>query len=289
MQVLPFYRRLIQMRNRLQTIWDVALHDTKRHVRSQRMLVLAPLVIFFLCAACWGFADSRIVPAGLTVNSPADVLFLSSTSIVFICTLSVVLLGFDAVSKRRMTGELAIDLSQPMARSDYAWSQLLGVWMAAMIPTTIGILVGAYLIQRQMGEWPEIGDLAMFLISTGLLLWWYTCLQLLASSMARDVGASVTLGIGTWLFFVFLWLIPTLIIAQSMGVDVTDTTTIAFDQIQEKTDLFSPNGVYQLLMETRLPTESQPNLSPTTIWIAAVMWFMLPTMLFLKRIGHIRP
>ena len=107
--------------------------------------------------------------------------------------------------------------------------------------------------------------------------------------MARDVGASVTLGIGTWLFFVFLWLLPTLIIAQSMGVDVTDTTTIAFDQIQEKTDLFSPNGVYQLLMETRLPTESQPNLSPTTIWIAAMMWFMLPTMLFLKRIGHIRP
>ncbi len=277
------------MRNRLRTVWDLSLHDTKRHLRSQRMLILAPLVIFLLCAACWGFADSRIVPAGLTVNSPADVLFLSSTSVVFICTLSVVLLGFDAVSRRRLTGELAMDLSQPMPRSDYAWSQIMGVWMAAMIPTTIGILVGAFLIQRQMGQWPEFGDIAMFLFATGLLLWWYTSLQLLASSVARDVGASVTLGVGTWLFFVFLWLIPTLIIAQSMGVDVTDTSSLAFDQIQEKTDLFSPNGVYQLLMETRLASESQPQLSSISIWSSAIVWFVIPTMLFSKRIEHMRP
>jgi ABC-type transport system involved in multi-copper enzyme maturation permease subunit len=253
------------------------------------MLILAPLVIFLLCAACWGFADSRIVPAGLTVNSPADVLFLSSTSVVFICTLSVVLLGFDSVSRRRLTGELAMDLSQPMPRSDYAWSQIMGVWMAAMIPTTSGILVGAFLIQRQMGQWPEFGDIAMFLFATGLLLWWYTSLQLLASSVARDVGASVTLGVGTWLFFVFLWLIPTLIIAQSMGVDVTDTSSLAFDQIQEKTDLFSPNGVYQLLMETRLASESQPHLSSISIWSSAIVWFVIPTMLFSKRIEHMRP
>ena len=277
------------MRNRLRTIWDVSLHDANRYIRSQRMLILAPLVIFLLCAACWGFADSRIVPAGLTVNSPADVLFLSSTSVVFICTLSVVLLGFDAVSRRRLTGELAMDLSQPMPRTDYACSQLMGVWMAAMIPTTIGILVGTFLIHQQMGEWPEFGDLAMFLFATGLLLWWYTSLQLLASSLARDVGASVTLGVGTWLFFVFLWLIPTLIIAESMGVDVTDTSTLAFDQIQEKTDLFSPNGVYQLLMETRLTGESQPHLSSAWIWISAFAWFLIPTFFFSKRIEHMRP
>ena len=277
------------MRDRLRTVWELSLHDAKRHIRSQRMLILAPLVIFILSAACWGFADSRIIPAGLTVNSPADVLFLSSTFVVFFCTLSVVLLGFDAISRRRLTGELAMDLSQPMPRTDYAWSQLMGVWMAAMIPTTIGILVGAFLIQRQMGQWPEFGDLAMFLFATGLLLWWYTSLQLLASSLARDVGASVTLGVGTWLFFVFLWLIPTLIIAQSMGVDVTDTSTLAFDQIQEKTDLFSPNGVYQLLMETRLSDGSQPHLSKTWIWVSAMAWFVIPTFFFSKRIEHMRP
>jgi ABC-type transport system involved in multi-copper enzyme maturation permease subunit len=253
------------------------------------MLILAPLVIFLLCAACWGFADSRIVPAGLVVNSPADVLFLSSTSIVFICTLSVVLFGFDAISKRRLTGELAIDLSQPMPRTDYALSQLMGVWLSAMLPTIIGILIGTFLIQRQMGVWPALGDISMFIVSTGLLLWWYTSLQLLASSMARDIGASVTLGVGTWLFFVFLWLIPTLVIAQSMGVDVTDTTSLAFDRIQERIDLFSPNGVYQLLMETRLSSASQPHLSKISIWFSAILWSILPAYVFCNRIKHLRP
>ena len=277
------------MIDRLQSIWAVGFHDAKRRVRSQRMLILAPLVIFLLCAACWGFADSRIVPAGLMVNSPADVLFLSSTSIVFICTLSVVLLGFDAISKRRLTGELAIDLSQPMPRSDYALSQLMGVWLSAMLPTIIGIHIGAFLIQRQMGVWPALGDLSMFIVSTGLLLWWYTCLQLLASSMARDIGASVTLGVGTWLFFVFLWLIPTLVIAQSMGVDVTDTTSLAFDRIQERIDLFSPNGVYQLLMETRLSSANQPHLSKTSIWFSAIGWSIIPTYVFCRRINTLKP
>ena len=277
------------MIERLQTIWDVGFQDAKRHMRSQRMIILSPLIVMTISMACWGFADSRIVPAGLPTNTPSQVLFYSSLPVVFFCTLSVVLIGFDAISRRRLTGELAIDLSQPMPRSDYALSQLLGVWLAAMSPTTIAILIGIFLIQQQMGEWPTAGDSAMFLGATGLLLWWYTCLQLLASSMARDLGASVTLGVGTWLFFVFLWLIPTLIIAQSMGVDVTDTTSVAFDRIQEKTDLFSPNGVYQLLMETRLDSASQPELSSFTIWFSAVSWIIIPTWLFCNRIKVLRP
>ncbi len=277
------------MIERLQTIWNVGFLDAKRHMRSQRMVILSPLIVMTISMACWGFADSRIVPAGLPTNTPSQVLFYSSLPVVFFCTLSVVLIGFDAISRRRLTGELAIDLSQPMPRSDYALSQLLGVWLAAMSPTTVAILIGIFLIQQQMGEWPSAGDFAMFLGSTGLLLWWYTCLQLLASSMARDLGASVTLGVGTWLFFVFLWLIPTLIIAQSMGVDVTDTTSVAFDRIQEKIDLFSPNGVYQLLMETRLDSASQPELSTFTIWFSAISWLIIPTWLFCNRIKFLRP
>ena len=239
--------------------------------------------------ACWGFADARIVPAGLPTNTPSEVLFYSSLPIVFFCTLSVVLIGFDAISRRRLTRELAIDLSQPMPRSDYSISQLLGVWIAAMSPTTVAIVIGIFLIQQQMGDWPSAGDMAMFVGSTGLLLWWYTCLQLLASSMARDIGSSVTLGVGTWLFFVFLWLIPTLIVAQTMGVDITDPNSVGFDRIQEKVDLFSPNGVYQLLMETRLDSASQPHLSAFSILIAAIIWFAAPTWLFCNRIKHLRP
>ena len=277
------------MIERLQTIVSVSLHDTRRHLRSQRMMVIAPLVIFLLCASCWGFADSRIVPSGLTANTPADVLFLSSTAVVFICTLGVVLLGFDAISKRRLTGELAIDLSQPMGRTDYALSQLLGVWMAAMSPTALGLVLGIFLIQQQMDMWPSLGDVAMLFIATGLLLWWYTCLQLLASTLARDIGSSVTIGVGTWIFFVFLWLIPTLIVAQSMGVDITDTTSVRFDIVQEKVDLFSPNGVYQILMETRLSDSMKPQISIGWLILSPLLWTIVPAYFFSRRINTLRP
>ena len=276
------------MIERLQTICDVGLQDAKRYMRSQRMLILSPLIILTISMACWGFADARIVPAGLPTNTPSEVLFYSSLPIVFFCTLSVVLIGFDSISRRRLTGELAIDMSQPMPRSDYALSQLFGVWIAAMCPTTVAIVIGTILIHQQMGQWPSSGDLAVFLGSTGLLLWWYTCLQLLASSMARDIGSSVTLGVGTWLFFVFLWLVPPLIVAQTMGVDITDPNSVGFDRIQEKVDLFSPNGVYQLMMETRLSEESQPYLSNVSIWIASALWFLIPTNLFIRRIKALR-
>ena len=277
------------MIDRLRKIISVSQHDTMSHLKSQRMMVIAPLVIFLLCASCWGFADSRIVPSGLIANTPADVLFLSSTAVVFICTLSVVLLGFDSISKRRLTGELAIDLSQPMERVDYAFSQILGVWLAAMLPTSLGLLIGIVLIEQQMGMWASMGDICILFISTGLLLWWYTSLQLIASSLARDIGSSVTIGVGTWIFFVFLWLIPTLIAAQSMGVDITDTTSVTFDRVQEKVDMFSPNGVYQILMETRLSDSMKPQISVGWLTLSTVLWTIVPTYLFTRRISILRP
>ena len=64
------------MIERLQTIWGVGIQDAKRHMRSQRMLILSPLIILTISMACWGFADARIVPAGLPTNTPSEVLFL---------------------------------------------------------------------------------------------------------------------------------------------------------------------------------------------------------------------
>ena len=74
------------MIERLQTICDVGLQDAKRYMRRQRMLILSPLIILTISMACWGFADARIVPAGLPTNTPSEVLFYSSLPIVFFCS-----------------------------------------------------------------------------------------------------------------------------------------------------------------------------------------------------------
>ena len=278
------------MNNRFRTLWLVSIHEARRQLTGQRMMILGPLIVLLISIACWGFSDSRFVaPGGITVETPASALFLASTVIVLVCTLAVVLLGFDSISRRKMTGELAIDLTQPMHRSDYATSQLLGTWMAAMLPTLVGIIIGSWFIQRQMGEWPSISDFSIFVLATALLLWWYTCLQLLASSLARDMGSSVTLGVGTWLLFTLLWLLVTVVVATFMGVDATDTTSSGFDLMAERMDLFSPNGVFQLILETRLPSDSQPQLNPIWIWTSALIWIVLPMYIFIKRMNIIKP
>ncbi len=278
------------MSNRIRRLCFVSIHEARRQMTGQRMMILGPLIILLISVACWGFSDSRFVaPAGITVDTPASALFLASTVIVLVCTLAVVLLGFDSISRRKITGELAIDLAQPMHRSDYATSQLLGTWMAAMLPTLIGIIIGSWLIHRQMGEWPSASDFTVFVIATALLLWWYTCLQLLASSIARDMGSSVTLGVGTWLLFTLLWLLVTVVVATFMGVDATDTTSSDFDLMAERMDLFSPNGVFQLILETRLPTDSQPQLNSMWIWTSALIWILLPMFIFIQRMNRIKP
>ena len=278
------------MIDRLKVMWAVSLHETGRHLASQRMLLLAPLILFFLGAACWGFSDPRFIPpADITVDGPAGALFLASVVTVLVCTLAVVLVGFDAISRRRLTGELAIDLSQPMPRSDFAVTQLLGVWMAVMLPTLVGILIGVALIHEQMGAWPSALDLAVFILATGLLLWWYTCLQLLASSMARDLGSAVTFGVGTWMLFTLLWVMVTAVVAAFNGVAVTDMTSPSWDALSEQLDLLSPNGVYQLLLETRLAEDSQPQIAAGWIWFAALVWAGLPKFLFIWRMHRIKP
>ena len=157
--------RWLKMSDRLKALWSVTIHETRRYISGQRMMILGPLIVLLLSVACWGFSDSRFVaPAGITVDTPASALFLASTVVVLVCTLAVVLLGFDSISRRKMTGELSIDLAQPMHRSDFATSQLLGTWMAAMLPTLVGIIIGSVLIHQQMGEWPSAYDFTIFII-----------------------------------------------------------------------------------------------------------------------------
>ena len=52
------------MIERLQTIWDVGFQDAKRHIRSQRMIILSPLIVMTISMACWGFADSMVLKFG---------------------------------------------------------------------------------------------------------------------------------------------------------------------------------------------------------------------------------
>tara|TARA_A100001037_G_scaffold39642_1_gene30819 strand:+ start:598 stop:1440 length:843 start_codon:yes stop_codon:yes gene_type:complete len=271
-------------------ILRLSWHEARLHFRSPRMMALLALLLLFIVGGSWGLSDSSsTVTSQLNYDTPYEILFLVSLFVLFSSTLGVVLLGFDGISKKRLTGELAIELSQPINRNDLARSQLQGLWLAVFIPTTISCAIGVQLIEIQMGKFPSLYDWLFFNIATGLIIFWYACIQLLASSIAKDLGSSVTLGIGIWMAFTLVWLLVTVLLATLIGVDVTDLNSPQYNKFSEIIDLFSPNGVYQLLLESNLNPDAQPELQKYFIWIAALLWSFIPGTLFLRRFRTLRP
>ncbi len=272
------------------TIIRLSLHEFRIRIRSQRMVILGPLLILFIPGSVWGFADpNATLPGQIAVDGAATVMFLSSLFVLLSATLGVVLVGFDAISRPRMTGELAIDLAQPIDRRDLAMGHLFGVWGTVAIPVAILQFLSLALIYRQMGIVPEPLDAGTWIVSTALLLFWYASLQLTASSMAQDLGSSVTFGVATWLFFTLLWLLVTVVIATLLGVDATDTSNIEFIRFQEHADLFSPNGIYQLLLQSRLPGSAQPTVHPAFLVLSTIGWTFIPAGFYLRRFRHLKP
>ena len=178
--------------------------------------------------------------------------------------------------------------SQPIPRSDLGISMLLGVWGSVLIPTTLLSLVGMVAIHEQMGEWPELGDAILFLVATGMLLFWYASIQLLASSWAKDMGGAIAWGIGTWMMFTMVWVLVTVLVAGILGVEVGDTSDSQYQQLSVWVDLFSPNGVYQMLLESNLDGGLSRRIDSLFVWIAALLWSIIPTWLFLRRFERIQ-
>ena len=264
--------------------------EAKMHFSSPRMIALIALLLLFICLGSWGISDpAATVTSQLQFETPYEILFLVSLFVLLSATLGVVLLGFDGISRKRLTGELAIELSQPINRFDLARSQLQGLWLAVFIPTTVACAVGTLLINVQIDALPSLYDWLYFMIPTGLIIFWYACIQLLASSIAKDLGSSVTLGVGIWMLFTFIWLLLTAILATVMGVDMTNLESVQYKQFSEIVDLLSPNGVYQLLLEGNLDADARPQLSQMYIWASAILWSIIPGMLFLRRFKRLRP
>ena len=90
------------------------------------------------------------------------------------------------------------------------------------------------------------------------------------------------------MLFTMLWVLVTVLIAGLLGVDVTDTTNSQYQELSVWVDLFSPNGVYQMLLESNLDGNISRDYHAILAWIAALVWTILPTWLFVRRFGQLR-
>jgi ABC-type transport system involved in multi-copper enzyme maturation permease subunit len=197
-------------------------------------------------------------------------------------------MSFDGVSKERASGVLEVKLAQPMIRLHQTLALVRGTAIAVIIPVTILVIISIFIIRYRMGIWPELMDVIVHIIATGLILTWYTLFTLIASSKAREQGTAIAFGVGIWFFFTFLWALVTSMVAFASGIAIGQESDPSWIALEGTLDLFSPNGVYHHILESRLP-DVQRGVSGWQIGIMAIAWTILPLWVLARRMEDLVP
>lgn len=275
--------------NDLRRVLSVARRLRKERLSSIRLKVMLPILVLFLPGLAWGFSDPNIVlPGGHRPDTAMEVLFYASLGVVFGATMCGVLMAFDGVSKDRASGMLEVRLAQPMPRQHQAAALVLGHAQAILIPVYTLLLLTVAVVRFRMGEWPSLGELVVYGLSTGLIVVWYTLFALLASTTAREQGTAIAFGVGVWFFFTFLWALVTTMVAYVSGVAVGEPNDPAWVALEGMLDMLSPNGVYHHLLETQLPTVDR-GIAAWQAWLAALMWTVIPWWALHRRMEALVP
>ena len=267
----------------------ISLTYFKRRLLSTRMVIMLPILILFIPGMAWGFSDPNIVlPGGVQPSSATEVMFYTSLGIVFGGTMCGVLLSFDGVSKDSASGVLEIKLSQPMLRKQQSTAIILGHWFSILVPTWILWLISFIIVNYRIGDWPSLMDGIISFAAVALILLWYVLFSLVASTYAKEQGTSIAFGVGVWFLFTFLWALVTTMVAFASGVSIGEENDPKWVNLEGLLDLFSPNGVFHHLLETRLEDVDR-GVSPILSFLAALMWSIIPWYWFNSRMENIQP
>ena len=273
----------------LKKINIISLTYFKRRLLSTRMVIMLPILILFIPGMAWGFSDPNIVlPGGVQPSSATEVMFYTSLGIVFGGTMCGVLLSFDGVSKDRASGVLEIKLSQPMLRKQQSTAIILGHWFSILVPTWILWLISFIIVNYRIGDWPSLMDGIISFSAVALILLWYVLFSLVASTYAKEQGTSIAFGVGVWFLFTFLWALVTTMVAFASGVSIGEENDPKWVNLEGLLDLFSPNGVFHHLLETRLEDVDR-GVSPILSFLAALLWSIIPWYWFNSRMENIQP
>ena len=277
------------MMSDFQRIVRVARRIRTERLAGIRLKIMLPILLLFMPGLAWGFSDPNIVlPGGHQPDTAMEVLFYASLGVVFGATMCAVLMAFDGVSKDRASGMLEIQLAQPMPRQHQASALILGHLQSILLPVYALMAVSVIVINVRIGEWPALEELIVYVVSTSLIVLWYTLFALLASTTAREQGSAIAFGVGVWFFFTFLWALVTSMVAYASGVAVGEANDPAWVALEGMLDLLSPNGVYHHLLETQLPTVDR-GVAAWQSWLAALAWTVLPWWALHKRMEALVP
>ena len=164
-----------------------------------------------------------------------------------------IFLGFDSISRERVSRTLSKLLSQPIYRDSVINAKFLsGVAVIAIVLVAIVLIISGLGI-RLIGVVPgaeEVWRLAIYLITIILYISFWLGVSILFSVVFRSTATSALASLAIWIFFSFFVSLGAGFMADAVapisqsGTGIDPNTLIKHEQVQRTVSLFSPMTLY---------------------------------------------
>lgn len=255
------------------------------NLKSWRMFVIFIIFSLMLLGGAYGLstlATNNDIPKMQKVNQgPNVVLYVLTTPFVWlIAPLIAILLSYDSIVTERLENSLDFLLSRPVSRKGIAFGKFLGLLLALSLPVIIVSIIGIVIIAHVSGKSPLILGCIGFVFFTVVYIAIFILIQQIISTISKNIGTTLVIGVCLWLLFTIFWLLIPLGYAKVCGIPYDPTSqnvnTTEYAKLSNRFDLFSPSGIYPLCVGALLGKEVSdfsygvPNFAP---FVGIAIWF----------------
>ncbi|WP_417544957.1 ABC transporter permease [Marinobacter sp.] len=263
----------------MNSIWTIARKELSDSLRNRWLIAIALVFATLAVGIAWfGAAASGQVGYAST---PATIASLASLGI-FLIPLIALLLAYDAIVGEEEGGTLLLLMTYPLSRGQLLSGKFLGHGLTLALATLMGFGVAGVAIALLVED-VGVGALAVamlrFIVSTTLLGWSFIALAYVVSVRVGEKPVAAGLALAIWFFFVLIFdllLLGTLVASQGeFNPDLLPWLL-----------LLNPTDIYRLLNIVAFSDGAQLSgvlslgadlpIGPAGLWLALVLWFVIP-------------
>ena len=263
----------------MNAVWTIARKELSDSLRN-RWLVAISFVFATLALGIAWFGAAAAGQVGYA-STPATIASLASLGI-FLIPLIALLLAYDAVVGEEEGGTLLLLMPYPLSRSQLLLGKFLGHGLTLGLATVIGFGVAGVAIALLVEEVAIVSlatAMGRFIGSTILLGLGFIALAYLVSVRVSEKPVAAGLALTIWFFFVLIFDL------MLLGVLVASEGTLN-PELMPWLLMLNPTDIYRLLnivafsgsepLSGVLSLGADLPVGPAGLWLALVMWCVLP-------------
>ncbi|GHD51100.1 Cu-processing system permease protein [Marinobacter persicus] len=263
----------------MNAVWTIARKELSDSLRN-RWLVAISFVFATLALGIAWFGAAAAGQVGYA-STPATIASLASLGI-FLIPLIALLLAYDAVVGEEEGGTLLLLMTYPLSRSQLLLGKFLGHGLTLGLATVIGFGVAGVAIALLVEEVAIVSlatAMGRFIGSTILLGLGFIALAYLVSVRVSEKPVAAGLALTIWFFFVLIFDL------MLLGGLVASEGTLN-PELMPWLLMLNPTDIYRLLnivafsgsepLSGVLSLGADLPVGPAGLWLALVMWCVLP-------------